>query len=117
MKGKIGDKDVSFVLDSGAPDCMLTPSSAKALDVNLNNSKELTFKGGGGQEKRGQRGIIDSIVLGGDSVKNVPCVIGDLFNLSTLSKGQLGGMLGNSFFARFKSLTLDFDSYTLSLQN
>lgn len=108
-KALVNNRPVSFILDSGSPDCMLIPNSTTATGLKLSNVEEVTYKGGGGQVAEGKVTAIQSLTVGGKNFKDIPCVVGELFALSMLGKGQHGGLLGNSFFSQFSSITIDFE--------
>jgi len=115
VRGQIDSRPVLFILDSGAPDCMLQPQAAETLTKVIFLDSTLTFQGGGGQSKEGKLGTIQLLSLAGASFIDIPCVIGELSIYSTLGRGQLAGIIGNSLLSRFAMVSIDFQENIISL--
>jgi len=110
VRGKIRDASIAFILDSGAPTSFLDGQAAEAagLTVDPDSATE-----GGGLDG-GKVPILDggsaTLELGGASYDAVPFRVSDLGAFATLrGNGQLAGLLGNDFFARFRRVILDRD--------
>ncbi len=115
VRGQIDSRDVLFLVDSGSPDCMLQPAATRSLQSVVAHDSVYTYQGGGGQNEQGTLATIKSMSLGGNSFENVPCTIGNVFVLSTLGSGQLGGIIGNSLLSRFSGVTIDFKDHKIGL--
>jgi hypothetical protein len=115
VRGQIDSRDILFILDSGSPGCMLQPEAAEALKSVVILDSSITYKGAGGQVEEGKLAMIERMSLSGIEFTDVPCDLGNLFNLSTLVPGQLGGLIGNSILSRLSSVIIDFEKSTVSL--
>jgi predicted aspartyl protease len=109
-----GGKEVTFFLDTGAPEVILDADFARELAIPLFGSEEGTFAGG----KRASVGFgrIDSLTLGGWVIRNVP--VGTL-NTRALSKvlgaERVDGAIGTVLFYHFLT-TLDYPRGELVLR-
>jgi aspartyl protease family protein len=78
---KVNDVDVSFVVDTGASEIVLTKEDAERIGLNLSDLRYI----GRAQTANGQvriaRAILDEVSVGGAQDRNVPATVneGDLF--------------------------------------
>lgn len=110
VRGEVNSVPVYFILDSGAPSCVMPPQSLQLTGAHLSNDSIVTFRGGGGQEWQGRTGKVDGLRIGGHSFDAQPFMIGDIQVLQRLASGQASGLLGNSFFAQFNAMEIDFNT-------
>jgi hypothetical protein len=116
VKGEVNSRPVFFILDSGSPDCVLSPKSAQMVNLNVASDSSITYKGGGGQKWEGKMTKIPSIRLGEVKIDNQATMIGDIHVFQTLGEDQAIGLLGNSLFAEIGRLELDFDRNELRMK-
>jgi predicted aspartyl protease len=109
-----GGKEVTFFLDTGAPEVCLDTEFAKELGVEDFGHAEGTFAGG--KKAAVGTGRIASVTLGNWEVKNLPAYTMALRPLSKmLGAKQIDGCLGTVLFYHFLT-TLDYPNGQLILR-
>lgn len=115
VKGFVGDEPVSFILDTGSPDSIITNDVAQTADIRNAKKIKLPIKGLDGNPISAKKATIGRLKFAGLTASAVPVIIADLpiFQQKGLTKI---GLLGNSFFKKFKRVEIDFKSQLLRLQ-
>ncbi len=109
-----GGKEVTFFLDTGAPEVLLDTEFAKELGVHDLGHEEGTFAGG--KKAVVGMGRIAALTLGNWQVKNLPVALLALRPLSRLlGVKQIDGALGTVLFYHFLT-TLDYPGGQLILR-
>lgn len=104
---------VAFVLDTGSPTCFLDPDAAAAAGVSGDASRGRTVRGLDGGQTTVLPATLDTLTIAGRPVRGLPIEIGRLPVLEQVRSGQYVGLLGNTFFARFSRVEIDFQSETV----
>lgn len=112
VRAKANDTPITWILDTGAPDCILAPIGADRGGV-VPTAPAREARGLDGGSTPLVAATIDSLTLGGQSLKDVPARVGPLSVLKRL--GPQSGLLGNSALARFHKMRLDFTTRTMFL--
>ncbi len=109
-----GGKEVTFFIDTGGSEVTLDTDFAKELGVPQFGAVQGTFSGG--QHTKVQLGRIESLTLGGWTIKNVPTA---MLPLRQLSEGfgvkQIDGIIGTTLFYHFLT-TMDYPHGELVLR-
>lgn len=110
VRVRVGNRDASFVLDTGAPDIAVSRAFAASLGLPLTQGGVGTFAGG--QHAPVERTVVPELEIGGIRVSHVPAVISpaDL----QLPGVHTDGVIGTGFLMHFLS-TLDYCSGKLLL--
>ncbi len=109
-----GGKPVTFFIDTGGSEVVLDTAFARELGVPQFGAVQGTFSGG--QHAEVKQGRIDSLSLGGWTVRNLPVAMLPLRQLSHgLETKQIDGIIGTTFFYHFLA-TLDYPDHTLILR-
>jgi hypothetical protein len=109
-----GGAEVVFFIDTGGSEVTLDTEFAKELGIPDFGSVKGTFSGGENAEVR--QGRIETLGIGGWTVKNLPVIMLPLRQLSEgLGVKQIDGIIGTSLFYQFLS-TLDFPKGELVLR-
>lgn len=109
-----GGKPVTFFIDTGASEIVLDTAFAQELGVPQFGAVQGTFSGG--QHAEVKQGRIDSLSLGGWTVRNLPVAMLPLRQLSSgLEAKQIDGVIGTTFFYHFLA-TLDYPQGQLILR-
>jgi clan AA aspartic protease (TIGR02281 family) len=105
-----GTVTVDMVWDSGADVVALSANTAAQLGIRF-NSHDPTFEIGtaGSKTIKAHEAILDSIRLGGFTVRNVPCIV-----FPETSSGRADDLLGDTFQTHFIS-RMDQRSHQLQL--
>jgi predicted aspartyl protease len=100
---KIGGRPAWFLIDTGAPDIMVSPDLAKELGLPLRDAGQGVFAGG--QQAAVQRTVVPELELGGLKIGNVPAGVraGGL----PISGYKIEGIVGTGLLMHFLS-TLDY---------
>lgn len=110
VTGAVNGAPVHFVLDSGAPESFLDPAAAKDAGVEIDKDSVRKGRGldGGAADIHSSKG--GTLKLGDRSFPDIAFRISALHAFSGLNAhGQNVGLLGNSFFQRFRRFDIDFD--------
>jgi Aspartyl protease/Tetratricopeptide repeat len=109
-----GGDEVTFFIDTEGSEVALDTEFAKKLDVPQFGAVQGTFSGG--QHAQVQQGRIESLTVGGWTIKNLPAV---MLPLRQLSKGfgvkQIDGIIGTTLFYHFLT-TMDYTRGELVLR-
>jgi predicted aspartyl protease len=109
-----GSQEVTFFIDTGGSEVALDSEFAQELGVPNYGSVQGTFSGG--QQAAVTHTRIDSLTLGGWTVKNLPAVMLPLRQLSDIAGGrQINGIIGTTLFYHFLT-TLDLPHDQLVLR-
>jgi hypothetical protein len=109
-----GGDEVTFFIDTGGSEVALDTDFAKELGVPQFGSVQGTFSGG--QHAEVQQGRIESLTVGGWTVKNLPAVMLPLRQLSEgLGVKQINGIIGTTLFYHFLA-TMDYPRGELVLR-
>jgi len=109
-----GGNEVTFFIDTGGSEVTLDTDLAKELGVPQFGAVQGTFSGG--QHTKVELGRIESLALGGWTIKNLPTA---MLPLRQLSKGfgvkQIDGIIGTTLFYHFMA-TMDYPHGELVLR-
>ncbi len=109
VRGEIGGTDIHFLLDTGAPGSILDTSAAKAAHVEIHESAASKGRGLDGKGAQFMRAGATTLTIGGRQFPNLDLSVSELFAFSTMRRSdQHIGLLGNSFFAQFTRMEIDF---------
>ena len=109
-----GGDEVTFFIDTGGSEVALDTGFAGELQVPQFGAVQGTFSGG--QHAEVQQGRIDSLTLGGWTVRNLPVVMLPLRQLSKdLGVKRVDGILGTTLFYHFIA-TMDYPHGELVLR-
>jgi hypothetical protein len=106
-----GNRDATFVIDTGAPDIVLSAALAKRLGVKTSAAGEGVFAGG--RRAPVEKGMVDSIALGGATAYDVAATVGPVLQFGP--DQQIEGIVGTGLLARFLA-TLDYPHGRLILR-
>lgn len=98
-------RDANFLIDTGAPGVVLDPTTAKALQLNLESAGQGVF--GGGQQAAVMRTTLEAIRLNDVVVRHVPVTVLPMEGAPAPAGMHLDGIIGTSLFYRFLT-TLDY---------
>lgn len=113
VRGEVAGRPISLVLDTGSPTCFLDPDAAEACGVTADASVGRAVRGLDGGETTVRAATVNTLSIGGTPLRDVPVEIGRLPVLDKVRAGQHVGLLGNSFFARFDRVVIDFDEHVI----
>ena len=109
-----GSEEVTFFIDTGGSEVALDSEFARELGVPHFGAVQGTFSGG--QHTQVEQGRIDSLGLGGWTVKNLPAAVLPLRQLSEgLGAKRIDGIIGTTLFYHFIA-TLDLPRGELVLR-
>ncbi len=109
-----GGDEVTFFIDTGGSEVTLDAEFAKELGVPQFGAVQGTFSGG--QHAEVQQGRIESISLGGWTIKNLPTAMFPLRQLSKdLGVKRIDGVIGTTLFYHFLA-TMDYPRGELVLR-
>jgi hypothetical protein len=109
-----GSDEVTFFIDTGGSEVALDTEFARELGVPQFGAVQGTFSGG--QHAEVQQGRIESLTLGGWTVRNLPAVMLPLRQLSAgLGAKRIDGVIGTALFYHFLA-TLDIPHGELVLR-
>jgi hypothetical protein len=109
-----GGDEVTFFIDTGGSEVALDTEFARELGVPQFGAVQGTFSGG--QHAEVHQGRIESLTLGGWTVRNLPVAMLPLRQLSQgLGAKRIDGILGTTLFYHFLA-TLDFPNGELVLR-
>jgi hypothetical protein len=109
VSGEIGGTNVHFLLDTGAPSSILDAAAAEAAHVEIDMSAPSKGRGLDGKGAQFRRARPITLTIGGRQFLNIDVSVSDLFAFSTMrTSDQHIGLMGNSFFARFARMEIDF---------
>lgn len=115
VRALVNEHPVAFVLDSGAPTPILDGRVAEAGFLRDDARDGVTARGLG-SGSTALRPATATIGLGATRLADLELFVGDLAVFDTLrGKDDLVGLLGNSVFARFGRLELDFGARKMRL--
>lgn len=110
VDGAVNGHRVHFILDTGAPDVFLDAAAASRLGVETDESRARPGRGLDGGSTKTVPAKAVSLKLGDRTFDSVRPVVSSLSCFARLrTNGQNAGLLGNSFFSRFKQVEIDFD--------
>ncbi len=110
VDGKINGSLVHFIMDTGAPDIILDAQAARRIGVGIEKKKMRPGRGLDGGEANFKQGQAVDLSIAGRSFGPVQPRISALSCFVILrTNKQNAGLLGNSFFSKFKRIELDFD--------
>jgi len=105
-----GSVTAPMILDTGAPEMLITPELADKIGLfDKNNGKLLTQSGGVGGTVPSIRTIVDSIQVGGARTEFVPTTV------APFSSGPFEGLVGMDFVANY-SVTIDTRKHVVVFQ-
>lgn len=108
-----GGPAVNFLIDTGAAEVTLDRDYAKSIGVTDFGDEDGTF--GGGKKAKTGLGAIESLSLGGLTVKNLPVLLLNTQAFSVAAQGKpVSGVVGTVFLYHFLS-TLDYPGGRLVL--
>ncbi len=109
-----GGDEVTFFIDTGGSEIALDTEFARELGVPQFGAVQGTFSGG--QHAQVQQGRVDSLTVGGWTIKNLPAV---MLPLRQLSEGfgvkQIDGIIGTTLFYHLLA-TMDYPRGELVLR-
>jgi hypothetical protein len=109
-----GGDEVTFFIDTGGSEVALDSDFARQLGVPQFGAVQGTFSGG--QHAEVQQGRIESLTVGGWTVRNLPVVMLPLRQLSEgLGAKRIDGIIGTTLFYHFLA-TLDYPQGELVLR-
>jgi predicted aspartyl protease len=110
IDGEMNKTPVHFILDTGTPDIILDRESAERIGVEIQDTKMARGRGLDGGQVDFKQGKVVDLVIANRSFGAVQPRISALSCFVILRTGrQNAGLLGNSFFSRFKRIEFDFD--------
>jgi len=110
VNGRVNDVPVNFILDTGAPNSLLDVPAAKAARVKGSSGKTRTAKGLDGVGTEMRIGAKAELTIGKKNFADTTFDVSALSVFATLrTGGQSIGLLGNSFFTKFRRVDIDFD--------
>ena len=116
VDGRLNGSPVHFIMDTGAPDIFLDVEAARRIGVKSESEKAYAGSGLDGGSVDVTEGTAADLTLAGRSFGPVKTQLSALSCFLTLrTNGQNAGLLGNSFFGRFKRVELDFDRRVVRL--
>lgn len=109
VDGRLNDSLVHFIMDTGCPGIIMDTGAAKRIGVKP-VKKMRPGRGLDGGKAKFNLGSSVELVFGERSFGAVQPKISKLSCFTTLrTNGQNAGLLGNSFFSRFKQVEFDFE--------
>lgn len=109
-----GSAPVFFIIDTGASDIVLDTEFADSITVRRFGADSATFAGG--RRASVEHGAVDSVTLGGLTVRDVPVEILSTRRFSGAAGGRrVSGILGTTFLYHFIA-TLDYPGGRLVLR-
>jgi hypothetical protein len=113
IEGSInGAKPRRFIFDLGAPVTLLGTKAAESAQVIDKNAPRILLFGARGDS------TVKTFQVGDTVVKNLPVLVMDhpaVSALGTLTGKPLDGLVGYTFFARYKT-TIDYQAKTMALE-
>lgn len=106
VKGKIGNSDVNFIVDTGSPLSFIQTKLAEKESIS--GEKSVEVKGADGKKISTQKGEIAAIYIGENLIKNFKTQIVDSPLLNSLGMKESAGLLGNSFLKNYKQVSINF---------
>ena len=111
---RVNGRSASFLLDTGAGETILDPALASEVGVRTFGADSATFAAG--RVGSFEHGILDSLSLGGATVREVPVVVQSTTAYAPAAGGRaVGGILGTGLLSRFRA-TIDFGREVLELR-
>jgi hypothetical protein len=115
IKVGVNGTPVSVILDTGAPEPILDGQAARAAGINPTPAGD-DASGLDGGAVRIDPATVDLLTVGGHEIRDVDIHVSDLPVFTIMrTHGQCVGLLGNSLFAQFNRLELDFNARRLRL--
>ncbi|MCP4247833.1 MAG: hypothetical protein GY778_12360 [bacterium] len=115
-RGTLNDVDTFFVLDTGAPGPFLDTATARAAGVTPDQKHATTARGLDEGGVSAAPATVDRLGLGPRTFQNVGVTVGALSAFATMrGRGQNVALLGNSIFAHFGRLEIDFNARVIRL--
>ncbi|MBO9516585.1 MAG: aspartyl protease family protein [Porphyrobacter sp.] len=108
----IGERQATFLIDTGAPDIMLRRPFAEALGLPISEGGVGVFAGG--LQGRVERTVVPELEIGGIRIRNVPAGINPSADGLKLPGVELDGVIGTGLLMHFLS-TLDYCTGKLTL--
>ncbi len=99
----IGGRQAYFLIDTGAPDLIISPDLAQALGLQVQSAGEGVF--GGGQRAPVQRTVVPQVQIGGITIANAPA--GILRQALPNPNFKIEGIVGTGLLMHFLP-TLDY---------
>jgi len=110
VNGRVNDVPVYFILDTGAPNSLLDVPAAKAARVKGVSAEARTAKGLDGVGAEIRTGATSELTIGDKTIADTTFDVSALSAFAMLrTGGQRIGLLGNSFFAKFRRVDVDFE--------
>lgn len=106
VKGKIGNSDVNFIVDTGSPFSFIQTKLAEK--ENITGEKSVEVKGADGKKISTLHGEISSLYLNDNIIHNFKTKIVDSPLLNNLGMKEYAGLLGNSFLKEYKEISINF---------
>jgi predicted aspartyl protease len=101
-----------FAIDTGASTTTITPELAKSLNIDSSPIGSLTT---GGTHVDATAGVLQSFMVGGSKINNMPVVVADFFAmLSSVVGTKLDGIVGYNFLRNYE-VVIDYPNEILSL--
>lgn len=109
VPAKVNTKQVAFIVDTGAPLCVLDENAAKATGVKSEESPTKSVSGVGAGSVSVHQGRMAELRLGDFTSKDVDSMVGALPIFAQLRvHNQSVGLFGNSIISRLGRLEIDF---------
>ncbi|MBN2226208.1 MAG: retropepsin-like domain-containing protein [candidate division Zixibacteria bacterium] len=108
ITGRVNDKPVYFILDTGSANNILMTEVARTANIGIDTTVAAQFSGLDGMTITAQIGLADSIALESFIVHGVPFYVAELPSLSPPGAKRNIGVLGNSLLERYDRITIDF---------